>query len=413
MQADPKVDWQRVRDDFPILGRLVHGQRLVYLDNAATSLTPRPVVEAMTAYYEQHNANVHRGLHALSAEATELFEGARDKLARFLGARGREGIIWTRGATSAINLVARAWAAPRLGPGQAILLTELEHHANLVSWQIIAKETGASLRFLPIDEHGCWRMDLLDELLTPEVKMVAVAHVSNVLGGINPVEAVIARAHEVGATVLLDAAQSVGHMPVDFAALGCDFLCVAGHKMCGPTGIGVLCGRPELLEQMEPVEGGGDMIVHVDWDHSTWNLLPYKLEAGTPPIAEGIGLGAACDYLSEIGLEAIQQHTQKLTEAAAKALDGLDGVQVHGPLDGRLGPVAFSLDGVHPHDTATLLDGEGVAVRAGHHCAQPLHTKLGVTATARASFYLTNRDEDIDRLVAAIGVVQEVFGHVR
>lgn len=405
--------YDSVRRDFPILARAVHGQSLVYLDNAATSLTPEPVVEAVAGYYRRHNANVHRGLHALSSEATELYEGARDRLAAFLNAPGREAIVFTRGATAAINLVARSWALPRLRAGDAVLLSELEHHANLVPWQMVCRATGAELRYVPITDHGVWDLSGLDRLLDERVKVVALSHVSNVLGGINPVEPVLQRARELGAVTLLDAAQSVGHMPVDFRALGVDFLCFSGHKLCGPTGIGVLCGRPALLEQMEPVEGGGDMIVHVDYQQATWNVLPYKFEAGTPPIAEAIGLGAAAEYLAGIGLPAIREHTQALTEAAVAALEQVGGVTVHGPRTGRLGPVAFTVAGCHPHDVATLLDGEGVAIRAGHHCAQPLHGKLGVPATARASFYLTNREQDIDRLVAALGVVHEVFGHVR
>ncbi|MBI2298685.1 MAG: cysteine desulfurase [Armatimonadetes bacterium] len=410
MKAVADSLWKQVREDFPILAREVHGRPLVYLDNAATSLTPRPVLAAMNHYYEHANANVHRGLHTLSAEASEAFEQARDKVQRFIGARGRESVVFTRGATSALNLAARAWARPRLARGDVILVSELEHHANLVSWHIITKETGAKLRFIPLADDGTWRIDLLPELLQGPVKMVSVAHVSNVLGGINPVKEVIAQAHAVGAKVMIDAAQSVGHMPMDFQALDADFLAFSGHKMCGPTGIGVLCGKAELLDDMEPVEGGGDMIVHVGWEESTWNLLPYKFEAGTPPIAEAIGLGAACEFLGGIGLDRVRAHTQELTELAARTLDGMDGVHVYGPLVGRLGPVAFAVDGVHPHDVATLLDGEGIAVRAGHHCAQPLHTKLGASATARASFYITNQPEDVDRLVAGLQVVQEVFG---
>ncbi len=402
-----------IRADFPILDRQVHGRPLVYLDNAATSLTPRPVVEAMVAFFEQHNANVHRGLHALSSEATDRYEGARDKVARFLNAPRREAIVFTSGATAALNLVAHAWAAPRLQPGDAIVVTESEHHANHVSWQIIAQRTGAKLRFIPIDADGQWDLSGLDELLAGPVKIVSMPHVSNVLGAINPVETLIERAHAVGAVAVVDAAQSVGHMPVDFRALDADFLCFSSHKMCGPTGAGVLCGKPALLDQMQPVVGGGDMIMSVGWEESTWNVVPYRFEAGTPPIAEVIGLGAAVDYVQRLGLAAIQEHTQRLTELAVAALEPLAGVTVHGPRTGRLGPVAFSVDGVHPHDVATLLDGEGVAVRAGHHCAQPLHSKLGVPATARASFYLTNTEADIDALVAALGVVQEVFGNVR
>ncbi len=405
--------WDRVRADFPVLDREIHGQPLVYLDNAASSLTPEPVVEAVAGFYRQHKSNVHRGMHTLSAEATDLFEGARDKVAAFVGAPSREAVIFCRGATAALNLVAQSWAADRLRPGDVIVISELEHHANLVSWHIVCRRTGAKLRYLPIDGDGRWDLGVLDQIIRDDVKVVSVSHVSNVLGGINPVEDVIAKAHEVGAVAVVDAAQSVGHMPVDFRALGCDFLAFSGHKLCAPTGIGALIGRPTLLEQMEPIEGGGDMIVHVDWHESTWNQLPYKLEAGTPPIAQAIGLGAAVDYLSGIGLPAIQQHTQRLTEEAVKRLRQVEGVTVHGPRTGRLGPVAFNVAGVHPHDVATIFDGEGVAIRAGHHCAQPLHSKLGVPATARASFYLTNQAADIDRLVAAVGAVQKVFGYVR
>ena len=402
------MTWERLCADFPVLTREVHGRPLVMLDNSATSQTPGRVIDAMDRYYRWSCANVHRGLHQLSAEATEQYEGARDKLARFVGAPGREALVFTRGTTSAINLVARS-LEDRLGPGDVIVVSALEHHANLVSWQITCRRTGARLRFIPITDEGVLDLGELDAIITDDVRVVAVAHVSNVLGGINPVERIVARARQVGALSLVDAAQSVGHMPVDFQALGCDFLAFSGHKMCGPTGIGVLVGRPAVLATMEPVEGGGDMIVHVDWHESTWNHLPYKFEAGTPPIAEAIGLGAAADYLTELGLDWVRDHTQALTEQAVAALSAIDGVTVHGPRTDRLGPVAFSMAGVHPHDVATLLDGEGVAVRAGHHCAQPLHQRLGVAATARASFYFTNREQDIDRLVDALGVVQKVF----
>ncbi|MCC7495364.1 MAG: cysteine desulfurase [Fimbriimonadaceae bacterium] len=405
--------YERIVADFPILQRQVHGRPLVYLDSAASSLTPRPVVAALVDFYEQHRANVHRGLHQLSAEATDLFEGSRDRIARFLHAPRREQIVFTRGCTSAINLVAQAWARPRLGPGDVVVLSELEHHANLVSWQIVCRQTGAKLRYLPLTAEGHWDLTELARVIRDDVKVVAVAHISNVLGGLNPVEAVVAQAHRVGAVCLVDAAQSVGHLPVDVQALGADFVCFSSHKMCGPTGLGVLYGKLERLEAMEPLEGGGDMIVHVDWEESTWNQVPYKFEAGTPPIAEAIGLRAACDYLDELGLATIREHTQALTEAAVLALEELPGVKVMGPKQGRVGPVAFTVEGVHPHDVATILDGEGVAVRAGHHCAQPLHARLGIPATARASFYLTNRASDVDRLVAAVTTVQKVFGHVR
>ncbi len=403
------VSFERIQADFPVLSREVYGRPLVYLDNSATSQTPVPVRAAIDAYYAQSCANVHRGLHALSAEATEAYEGARDKVAKLIGAPGRESVVFTRGTTAAINLVASSWAQC-LQPGDAILTTVAEHHANLIPWQQAAKRRGAELRHIPLTAEGVLDLSKLDELLTPNVKLVAFAQVSNVLGYVAPAAELIAAAKSVGAVTLVDAAQSVGHMPVDFGALGCDFRAFSGHKMCGPTGIGCLIGRPDLLAAMEPIEYGGDMIVHVDLHEATWNHPPYKFEAGTPPIAQAIGLGAACDYVSELGLDWIRDHTVALCDQAAAALSAIDGVHVHGPLTGRLGPVAFSIDGVHPHDVATLLDGEGVAVRAGHHCAQPLHSLLGAPSTARASFYVTNQASDIDRLVAGIAVVKKVFG---
>jgi len=403
------VPFERIQADFPVLAREVYGRPLVYLDNSATSQTPVPVRAAIDAYYAQSCANVHRGLHALSAEATDLYEGARDKVMRLLSAPGRESVVFTRGTTAAINLVARSWGE-RLQPGDAILTTVAEHHANLVPWQQLARRKGAELRHLPLTAEGRLDLSKLDGLLTPNVKMVAFAQVSNVLGYQAPAAELIAAAKSVGAATLVDAAQSVGHMPVSFAELGCDFLAFSGHKMCGPTGIGCLIGRRELLDEMEPTEYGGDMIVHVDLHEATWNHPPYKFEAGTPPIAQAIGLGAACDYVTELGLDWIRDHTVALCDQAAAALDAIDGVHVHGPLTGRLGPVAFSIDGVHPHDVATIMDGEGVAVRAGHHCAQPLHSLLGAPSTARASFYVTNQTSDIERLVDAIGVVRKVFG---
>ena len=399
-----------ILDDYPILAREVHGHRLVYLDNAASSLTPEPVLQAMDAFYRRHRANVHRGLHALSAEATELYEAAREQVATFVGAGSDKSVVFCRGATSAINLVAQSWVRPRIKPGQAILITELEHHANLVSWQLLCQQTGAALRYIPIDGEGRWDLTDLDRLLTEDLAIVAAAHVSNVLGGINPVETLIAKARSLGVPILIDAAQSVGHMPVDFQSLGADFLTFSAHKMCGPTGIGALIAKPSRLEKMEPIEGGGDMIVHVEYDSVTWNQIPYRFEAGTPPIAEVIGLGAATEYLNRIGLDHVLEHTQRLTERCVSALQEVEGVRVLGPATERCGPVSFVVAGLHPHDLAEGLNFEGVAVRAGHHCAQPLHAKLGVPASSRASFYLVNIPDDIDRLVAAIGVVRRQFG---
>lgn len=404
-----RTDW---RDDFPILARQVNGKPLVYVDHAASSLTPQPVLAAMDAFYRSFRANVHRGLHTLSGEATAAYEGTRDKVAAFLGAPRRDSIVFTRGATAALNLVAQGWAGPRLQAGDVVVLTRMEHHANLVPWQMVARATGASLRFIELTPDGTLDLGNLNQLINDDVKVVSLPHISNVLGAINPVRRVIDRAHAVGAVACVDAAQSVGHLPVDVGDLDCDFLAFSGHKMCGPTGIGVLYGRPELLAQMEPIEGGGDMIEEVGWESSTWNHPPYRFEAGTPPIAEAIGLGAAIDYLSGIGLAAIAQHTQALTELCARRLAEADGVTVYGPLTDRLGPVAFTLDDVHPHDVAQILDAEGVAVRAGHHCTQPLHQLLGLTASVRASFYLTNQPSDVDRLVDALQTARQVFGDV-
>lgn len=401
-----------IRDDFPVLRRQVNGRPLVYLDNAASSLTPLPVLEAMDSFYREHRANVHRGLHTLSMEATELYEGARTTVARFIGAGDAAQVVFTRGATAAINLVARGWAMTRLRPGDAIVVSRSEHHANLVPWQMVCARTGAELRFIELGDRFTYDLASLDRVLDERVKLLSLAHVSNVLGAINPIQAVFSRARALGAATLLDAAQSVGHMPVDFESLGCDFLAFSGHKICGPTGIGCLVGSPRRLDEMDPTEGGGDMILEVGWRESTWNGVPHRFEAGTPPIAEAIGLGAACDYLEAIGLERIREHTQQLTEAAVAALEACDGVTVFGPRTGRLGPVAFSVEGCHPHDVAQIVDLHGVAIRAGHHCAQPLHSLFSAPSTARASFYLVNQPSDIDRLVEALAAVREVFGRV-
>lgn len=400
----------QIRADFPILQRLVHGQPLVYLDNAASSQKPLAVLETMDRYYRETNANVHRGVHTLSEDATALYEDARMRIARFINAASSREIVYTRNATEAINLVAYSWGLANLKPGDEVLITQMEHHSNIVPWQLICARTGATLRYVPIDTTGYLRLDLLSDLLTERTRLFAFVAMSNVLGIINPVAELVAAAHEVGALALVDGAQSVPHLPVDVQALGCDFLAFSGHKMCGPTGIGVLYGRRDLLESMPPFMGGGDMIREVRLDRSRWNTLPWKFEAGTPAIAEAIGLGAAVDYLSELGMEWVQQHERALVAYAMERLGQIEGLHILGPdSDARGGVVAFTLDGIHPHDIAALLDSEGIAVRAGHHCAQPIHDFFGIVASARASFYFYNTYAEIDRLVTALEKVQRVF----
>jgi len=405
------LDIERVRADFPALSRTVHGRPLVFLDSAASSQKPLPVLEAMERVYRECYANVHRGIYAFSEEATLAYENARDRMASFINAPVREGIIFTRNTTEAINLVAYAWGRTNVRPGDRILLTEMEHHSNLVPWQLLAQEKGAQLVYLPITDDGLLRMDLLDSLLDERVKLVAVTMMSNVLGTVNPVKEIICRAHAAGAVVLVDAAQSVPHMPVDVQDLDCDFLAFSGHKMCGPTGIGVLYGKEALLEAMPPFLGGGDMIRKVEWESATWNRLPWKFEAGTPAFVEGIGLGAAVDYLTGIGMEAIAAHERELTAYAMERLSALPGLNIIGPpAHQRGGVVAFTFRGIHPHDVAHMLDMEGIAVRAGHHCAQPLHRRLGLTATVRASFYLYNTAEEVDALARALERIGAMMG---
>jgi cysteine desulfurase/selenocysteine lyase len=405
------LDIERVRADFPALSRTVHGRPLVFLDSAASSQKPLPVLEAMERVYRECYANVHRGIYAFSEEATLAYENARDRVASFINAPVREGIIFTRNTTEAINLVAYAWGRMNIRSGDRILLTEMEHHSNLVPWQLLAQEKGAQLVYLPITDDGLLRMDLLDSLLDERVKLVAVTMMSNVLGTVNPVKEIICRAHAAGAVVLVDAAQSVPHMPVDVQDLDCDFLAFSGHKMCGPTGIGVLYGKEALLEAMPPFLGGGDMIRKVEWESATWNRLPWKFEAGTPAFVEGIGLGAAVDYLTGIGMEAIAAHERELTAYALERLSALLGLNIVGPpAHQRGGVVAFTFRGIHPHDIAHMLDMEGIAVRAGHHCAQPLHRRLGLTATVRASFYLYNTAEEVDALARALERIGAMMG---
>ena len=385
---------------------------MVYLDNAATSQKPRVVIDAVTRYYESYNANVHRGIHTLSDEATDAYEQARIKVARFIKAKSPRGVVFVRNATEAINLVAMAWARKRLKPGDEILLSRMEHHSNLIPWQLVAKETGAKLRFIYLNVDGTMNLSNVDELINDRTRLVAVSHMSNVLGTINPIRRLADLAHSRGALLLADGAQSVPHMPVDVGELGCDFLAFSGHKMLGPTGIGVLYGREELLEGMDPFMGGGNMIMDVTCDTATWNEIPYKFEAGTPDVSGAIGLGVAIDYLNGLGMENVRQHEIELTEYALQKLSEVRDLMVFGPRDPRIrgGVISFNFLDVHPHDVGTILDQEGVAIRAGHHCCQPLMNWLDVPATARASFYLHNTKDEVDVLVGALIKAKEIMG---
>jgi len=404
-------DIERIRADFPILSRQIEGRPLVFLDSAASSQRPLQVLDAMDHVYRWSYANVHRGVYCLSEEATTFYEDARDKVAAFIQAKAREEIIFTRSTTESINLVAYSWGRANIAPGDRILLTEMEHHSNIVPWQILAREREAELIYLPITDEGLLDLARLDDLLDERVKLVAFTGMSNVLGTVTPCREIIQRAHSVGAVTLVDGAQSVPHFPVDVQSLGCDFLAFSGHKMCGPTGIGILYGRQQLLEAMPPFLAGGDMIRRVGWHESTWNELPWKFEAGTPAVVEAVGLGAALDYLNQIGMDAIVSHEREMTAYALERLSDVPGLQIAGPpADHRGGVVSFTFRGIHPHDIASLLDSQGVAVRAGHHCAQPLHERLGLRATTRASFYLYNNLEEIDRLVEGLDEVARVLG---
>jgi cysteine desulfurase/selenocysteine lyase len=400
-----------LRREFPILNQAVNGKTLAFLDSAASSQKPRRVIDCLEDYYRRYNANVHRGIYRLSEEATFAFERARGKVARFINARSQREIVFVRNTTEAINLVARSWGDANLRKGDRILLSIMEHHSNLVPWQMLAQRTGAKLEFLPIDGEGRLALDNLDVQLEG-VRLVAITQQSNVLGTINPVAEITQRAHAVGALVLVDGAQSVPHMPVDVQALDIDFLAFSGHKMCGPTGIGVLWGRRTILEQMPPFLGGGSMIKVVGLHESTYADVPARFEAGTPAIAEAIALGEAVDFLQEIGMDRIYAHERELLGYALERLTEVEGLRVYGPTttEMRGGAVSFTLEGVHPHDVAAVLDGEGIAVRAGHHCAQPLHAHYDIPATTRASFYLYNIPEEIDRLVAALHKVRTLFG---
>ena len=406
------ADWATLRRDFPILEQQVHGQPLLYLDNAATTQKPRAVLDALRHYYEHDNANVHRGIHELSNRATAAYEGARARAARYINAKSPDEIIFTRGTTEGINLVAQAWGTKNLKLGDRILLTEMEHHSNIVPWQLLAQRTGATLAFLPVTgDTGLLDLTRLEEWLTPEVRLLASTHISNSLGTINPVAELCARARKLGITTLVDGAQSAGHRPIDVQEMGCDFLAFSGHKMCGPTGIGVLYARSEVLEAMPPYQGGGEMIVSVEYQKSTWKHGPHKFEAGTPDISGAVGLHAAMDYLDTIGRERIAQHDQELGAYAYARLSGLgNSIRLFGPHIGRAGLVSFLLRDVHAHDVVTLADQRGVALRGGHHCNQPLMHKLGVESTARASFYFYNTTQEIDRLVEVLREIQKFFG---
>lgn len=401
-----------LRADFPILNRLVNGKRLAYLDSGATTQKPIQVIDAVSDYYRNHNSNVHRGAHTLADEATTAYEGARHKVARFIGADSSDEVVFTRGTTSAINLIAYGWGLNRLTTGDRILLTVMEHHANVVPWQLIAKHTGAELVYLELDDD--YRVDLssLDEVIDERIKIVSVSGMSNVTGTIGPVAELVAAARKVGAIVIVDAAQSVPHLPTDVSTMGADFIAFSAHKMLGPTGIGALWGRRGILEEMEPAEGGGEMITDVSLYESKWAPVPHKFEAGTPPIAQAVGFGAAIDYLDKIGMSEVRKHEIEITKYALDRLAEIPDLTVVGPRDlaVRGGTVSFELGDVHPHDVATILDQEGVAVRAGHHCAKPLMRYLNVPATARASFYVYTTREDIDQLVTGLHRARQLFG---
>ena len=405
------LDVKAIRKDFPILSRQVYGKPLVYLDNAATSQKPNSVIRALTEYYEGYNSNIHRGVHALSMEATDRHEEARQKCAKFIGSLSTEGLIFVRNTTEAINLVAQSWAQNNIGPGDEILTTHMEHHSNLVPWQKVAQDSGAELKFIPLTSEQTLDLSDLDKLLTSRTKLVTLNHMSNVLGTINPVKELGQAAHRVGARILIDGAQSVPHLKVDVKDLDCDFLAFSGHKMLAPTGIGVLYVKQEILEGMEPFLRGGEMVRQVWDDHATWNDLPLRFEAGTPNIADAIAFGAAIDYLESLGMDDVRQHEIALTEYALNTFQQLEEVRVFGPRDveHRGGIVSFYSGDVHPHDIGTMLDREGIAIRTGHHCAMPLMNKLAVPAMARASFYIYNTEEEVDLLVSTLKATLRYF----
>jgi len=403
------IGLERVRADFPILGRTVHGKPLAYLDNAATTQKPRQVLDAITSYYTGLNANVHRGVHELSERATEAYEGARERIRRYFNAGSAREIIYVRNATEGINLVAYAFARPRLKPGDEVLISAMEHHSNIVPWQLACEAAGAVLRVAPIDDRGELILEAFERLLTPRTRLVSITHMSNALGTVTPAAEIVRLAHARGIPVLLDASQAAYHMRLDVQALDCDFLVATGHKLYGPTGIGVLYGKAEHLEAMPPFMGGGDMIASVTFERSTWNVLPYKFEAGTPDIAGAIGLHAALDYIDAIGFEAIGAHERDLLDYGTRMLEAIDGVRIIGTARDKASILSFVIDGVHPHDIGTIVDREGVAIRTGHHCAQPVMERFGIPATARASLAMYNTREELDALGRALHRVREVF----
>ncbi|WP_102273965.1 cysteine desulfurase [Cytobacillus massiliigabonensis] len=408
------MDIHDIRQLFPILHQEVNGKPLVYLDSAATSQKPVQVIEAINTYYREMNSNVHRGVHTLGTRATDGYEGAREKVRKFINAKSTEEIIFTRGTTTALNTVAASYAKANLHEGDEIVISYMEHHSNIIPWQQVAKQTGAVLKYLPLQEDGTISLEDVRETVTSNTKIVSIMQVSNVLGVVNPIKEIAKIAHENGAIMVVDGAQSTPHLKVDVQDLDCDFFAFSGHKMCGPTGIGVLYGRKQLLENMEPIEFGGEMIDFVGLYESTWKELPWKFEGGTPIIAGAIGLGAAIDFLEEVGLDQIEAHEHRLAAYAIEKMSAVEGLTIFGPKEAskRAGLVTFNLDDVHPHDVATVLDAEGIAVRAGHHCAQPLMKWLKQSATARASFYLYNTEEDIDKLVSGLLKTKEYFSDV-
>lgn len=399
-----------IADLFPALQQEIGGHSLVYLDSAATTQKPQCVIDAITNYYEHDNANIHRGIHTLSQRATQAYENVRLQVAKLLHASRHEEVIFVRGATEALNLVAQAYARPKIGEGDVILITEMEHHSNIVPWQLVCEQTGASLEVVPICDDGSLDMNAYKEMLSPVVVIVSVAHVSNAIGTINPVKEICALAKEVGATTVVDGAQAVGHVEIDVSEIDCDFYAISGHKMFGPTGIGCLIGRYELLEEMEPWQGGGDMILSVSFEETTWNAVPFKFEAGTPNIAGTIGLGAAIGFIDELGYEYITTQEQELLSYGTKVLGEIEGVTIIGTTPNKVGVIAFTVQGVHPHDVGTILDNTGVAIRTGNHCAEPLIRRFGLSATCRASFSVYNTNDDIDRLANGIGDAIRILG---
>ncbi|MCH7563600.1 MAG: cysteine desulfurase [Gemmatimonadetes bacterium] len=404
-------DLPSLRAQFPALDQEVNGRPLVYLDNAATAQKPREVLDAIAQFYERDNANVHRGIHELSRRATENFEDARARIASFMNASEPAEIVWTRGTTEAINLVAGTWALDNVGEDDEILLSTMEHHSNIVPWQLVAERTGAKVRYIEMDDQGRLALDTLSDVLGERTKIVSLGHISNALGTVNPIAEITRRVHDVGALIMIDGAQAGPHRPVDVQELGCDFYAISGHKMCGPTGIGVLWARRELLEEMSPYQGGGEMIRIVERDGSTWAEVPHKFEAGTPNIAGAVGMAAAADFLEGVGFDLIAEHERTVVGYAMEQLSQVPGLRIYGPdsLDERSGVISFTLGDAHPHDISTILDSEGVAVRAGHHCAQLVMRHFDVAATARASFYLYNTTDEVDRLVEALDTVRGIF----